>query len=310
MAVGSGVGVNVAAGVTVGSGVGTGWTIGSGLDVRVGFGTSGELVMVNNVGSGVAVGTGSVAHAATRTVARSIDKRASLEVSFPRRRRAGAFLQKPTCHKVSPRKEPDQPQTRNRLLIIVDTNPVRAGRERLRSRRTSDMTDNIIDRAWVLMAGAFRAVFPALPVGAEVAVAVHKHYEQREWDPFFMRTFIAVWVPVTMIARTAEDGFRAFARTLPSLGLSVLGFTGALAYQFEAADGAEELGYFFLGFQGAFTVPLGCGLIWLSFELREEQDETDRRTKHRNDHTTLLASLGEAASITASNSGRSYVHRP
>ena len=69
------------------------------------------------------------------------------------------------------------------------------------------MTDNIIDRAWVLMAGAFRAVFPAPPVGADVAVAVRKHYDQREWVPYFLRTFIAVWVPVTMIAGTAKDGF-------------------------------------------------------------------------------------------------------
>ena len=93
MPVGLGVGVDVAAGMTVGSGVGAGGTIGSGLDVRVEFGTSGELVVVNSVGTGVAVGTGSVAQAATRTVARSNDERASLEVSFPRRRQAGAFLQ-------------------------------------------------------------------------------------------------------------------------------------------------------------------------------------------------------------------------
>ena len=149
------------------------------------------------------------------------------------------------------------------------------------------MTDKIIDRARVLMAGAFLAVFPALVAGADLAVAVRKHYDQREWVPYFLRTFIAVWVPVTMIAGTAMDGFRAFARTLPSLGLSVLGFTGALAYQFETADdGAERLGHLLLGFQGAFTVPLGCGLIWLSFKLLEEQDKIDSRTAHRNDRTT------------------------
>ena len=84
---------------------------------------------------------------------------------------------------------------------------MRAGRERLRSRHAPDMTDKIIERARVLMAGAFLAVFPALVAGADLAIAVRKHYDQREWVPYFLRTFIAVWVPVTMIAGTAKDGF-------------------------------------------------------------------------------------------------------
>ena len=141
-----------------------------------------------------------------------------------------------------------------------------------------------IDRAWVLMVGAFLAAIPALIMAGEVVMAIHKNYEPRLWDLFFWLTFIVVWIPVTAFVGTAKDGARAVARTHPFLGLSVLGFTVGLAYQTETADdyGYKEMGRGMVFVQAIFTIPIGLFLIWWSTRMHRKLDEKEQRASRRN----------------------------